>query len=148
MTEGQVFQQSISIAAPIASVDRCITDRELMHRWLNPVLRCEPVGDWSSEIGSRSRFIIQIPCLKPTLESTVVERRLGLVVWAFQGFFRGQDRWECQPEAGGTRLLNRFVFTIDNPLIEFGFHTFAAGLTQRDMQAQLQRLQQVAESQT
>lgn len=146
MSEHQVFEQSIQINAPAAVVERCITDRELMHRWLNPALRCEPVGEWSTEIGSRSRFIIQIPLLLPTLESTVVERKPGLVVWEFDGFFQGRDRWECQPTANGTCLLNRFEFSVPNPLVRWGFDRFASTWTQKDMKAQLQRLKLVAQS--
>jgi hypothetical protein len=121
----QVFENSIAIAASATSVERCFTDLDLMHRWLNPALRCEPIGKWSTELGSESRFVIQIPLLKPTLKSVVVEREPGLVVWEFSGFFKGRDRWECQPEVQGTRLLNRFEFEVPN---------------------QLRRLKQVAES--
>ncbi len=143
----QAFEQSIQINATPRVVESCITDLNLMHRWLNPVLRCEPVGaTWSTDIGSQSRFIIQIPFFEPTLESIVVERQLGVVVWEFQGFFQGRDRWECQPSDQGTYLLNRFEFDIPNPLVSWGFKTFAASLTQKDMQAQLRRLKQVAES--
>jgi len=145
MSLRQTFCQSIYIAAPISIVDRCITDRALMHRWLNPMLRCEPVGRWSTEIGSRSRFVVQIPLLQPTLRNVITERKPGLVVWSFDGFFRGCDRWECQPEGAGTRLLNWFEFEIPNPIIRFGFHTFAADLTRSDLQAQLHRLKQIAE---
>jgi Polyketide cyclase / dehydrase and lipid transport len=143
----QFFEQSISIQATIECVDQVITDRKLMHQWLNPVLRCNPVGEWNTEIGSQSRFIIQIPFLKPTLDSTVIERRLGLTVWEFDGFFKGRDRWECFAEAKGTRLVNRFEFQIPNPLVAFGFQTFAAPWTRKDMQAQLVRLKRVAEAQ-
>lgn len=145
MASPQVFEQSIQINATATVVERCITDRTLMHRWLNPALRCDPIGDWKTDLGSRSRFIIQIPLLEPALESVVVEREPGLVVWAFDGFFQGRDRWECQPEAQGTRLLNRFEFEIPNPLVRYGFNTFAATWTQEDMQAQLRRLKRVAE---
>lgn len=145
MSSSQVFEQKIDINAPAAIVERCIAERSLMHRWLNPVLRCEPVGDWSTDVGARSRFIIQIPLLQPTLESVVVEREPGLIVWQFEGFFQGRDRWECQPTQRGTELLNRFEFEIANPLIEFGFNRFASRWTQEDMQAQLGRLKQVAE---
>jgi hypothetical protein len=116
-----------------------------MHRWLNPALRCEPIGDWSTDIGSRSRFVIQIPVLAPTLNSVIIERAPGLIVWGFEGFFQGSDRWECQPLAQGTRLLNRFEFEIPNPIIRWGFHTFAERWTKEDMQAQLRRLKRVAE---
>lgn len=145
MSSRQVFEQSIEINASAAIVERCITQRDLMHQWLNPVLRCEAVGNWDTTIGSRSRFIIQTPLWQPTLESTVVEREAGLVVWQFEGFFQGRDRWECQPASRGTHLLNRFEFEIPNPFIEFGFNLFASRWTKADMQAQLQRLKQVAE---
>jgi hypothetical protein len=139
------FENSIQINASATVVERCFTEQILMHRWLNPALRCEPVGEWSTEVGSRSRFIIKIPLLQPTLNSLVVEREPGLVVWEFQGFFQGRDRWECQPNEQGTLLLNRFVFDVPNPLVSWGFNTFAANLTQSDMKAQLRRLKAVAE---
>ncbi|GAX37194.1 SRPBCC family protein [Nodularia sp. NIES-3585] len=143
----QAFEQSIQINATATVVERCITDLTLMHRWLNPALCCEPVGEaWNTELGSQSRFVIQIPLLKPTLKSVVVERQAGLVVWEFQGFFQGRDRWECQPTAQGTLLVNRFEFDIPNPIVSWGFNNFAMSWTQKDMQAQLRRLKAVAES--
>lgn len=146
MVNRQMFQNTIQIRANATTVERCFTDLELMHRWLNPALRCEPVGPrWSTEIGSQSRFVVQIPLWQPTLNSTVVERAPGLIVWEFTGFFKGRDRWECTPTDTGTELLNRFEFQVPNPIVQFGFNTFAAKLTQQDMAEQLQRLKQVAE---
>ena len=141
----QVFEQSIQINASATIVERCITNQVLIHRWLNPILRCEPIGEWSTEIGSRSRFVIQIPLLQPTLNSVVLEREPGLIVWGFEGFFQGRDRWECQPSFEGTKLLNRFEFEIPNTLVSWGFNNFAANWTKNDMKAQLRRLKQVAE---
>lgn len=145
MSNARVFEQSIQINASATAVERCITDQALMHRWLNPVLRCEPVGEWSTDVGSRSRFAIQIPLVQPTLQSVVAEREPGLVVWEFKGFFLGRDRWECQPNDKGTLLVNRFEFEIPNALVSWGFNTFAAKWTQDDMKAQLRRLKRVAE---
>ncbi|MBD2664526.1 polyketide cyclase/dehydrase [Richelia sinica FACHB-800] len=142
----EVLEQSIKINANAAVVENCFTDLGLMHCWLNPILRCEPVGEvWSTEIGSKSRFIIQIPVLQPTLDTVVVVRRPGVVVWSFTGFFQGRDRWECKPIENGTLLLNRFEFQIPNPIVSWGFNTFAASWTKADMQAQLRRLKRVAE---
>ncbi|MFM7425769.1 MAG: SRPBCC family protein [Elainella sp.] len=141
----QVFEQSIKIGASATVVEQCFTDLTLMHRWLNPALRCQPVGDWSTDKGSKSQFVIQIPLVQPTLNSTVVEREPGLVVWEFQGFFQGRDRWECQPLERGTTLLNRFEFEIPNPVVRYGFNQFARNWTKQDMQAQLRRLKRVAE---
>ncbi|MGI0485988.1 SRPBCC family protein [Pantanalinema rosaneae CENA516] len=147
MSSYRVFEQSIQIRASAIAVERCLTDLTLMHRWLNPALRCEPVGgEWSTDLGSQSRFVIQVPLLQPTLKSVVIEREPGLIVWGFNGFFQGRDRWECNPELEQTRLVNRFEFNIPNSLVRFGFDTFAATWTQQDMQAQLRRLKQVAEA--
>jgi hypothetical protein len=145
MSGHQVFEQSVQVQASATAVEQCLTDLEQMHRWLNPALRCEPLGEWSTEKGSRSRFVIQVPLLQPTLISTVVEREPGLIVWQFSGFFTGCDRWECQPNEKGTTLLNRFEFNIPNPLVRFGFKTFAEAWTRQDMQTQLHRLKRVAE---
>jgi hypothetical protein len=140
-----IFEQSIEINASATTVERCFTDLTLMHQWLNPALRCEAIGDWSTAIGARSRFVINIPFLQPTLKSVVVGRSPGLVIWEFSGFFEGRDRWECQPLSQGTYLLNRFEFTIPNPIVNWGFQMFAAKLTSADMRSQLRRLKQVAE---
>jgi len=145
MSSRQVFEQSIAIKASATAVEQCITNRELMHRWLNPALRCDPVGQWDTDVGSRSRFVIQIPVIQPTLKSTVVKREPGLIVWKFEGFFQGRDRWECQPNEKGTLLINRFEFEVPNPIVSWGFNTFAAHWTQEDMKAQLRRLKRVAE---
>ncbi|MBW4664168.1 MAG: SRPBCC family protein [Chroococcus sp. CMT-3BRIN-NPC107] len=141
------FEQSIKINASPKVVEHCLSDRLLMHKWLNPLLKCEPVGDWSTEVGSRSNFIIKIPIVQPTLEAVVKERKPGLIVWEFKGFFQGCDFWECQETPQGTLLVNRFQFEIPNPMIRWGFNTFASYLTKADMQSQLQRLKRVAETQ-
>jgi hypothetical protein len=90
--------------------------------------------------------LIQIPIFQPSLKTVVLEREPGLIVWGFEGYFKGCDRWESVPEIPGTKLLNRFEFEIPNPLIKFGFNLFAAALTKADMEAQLKRLKQVAEN--
>jgi len=142
----KVFEQSIQINASAVMVEKCLSDRELMHRWLNPRLRCEPIGEWGTSLGSRSRFIIDLPGIKPTLNNRVVEREPGLIVWEFGGFFQGRDRWECQPNDQGTKLINRFEFQIPNPLVKVGFELMAARSTQQEMSAQLSRLKRVAET--
>ncbi len=115
-----------------------------MAQWLNPLLLCEALGSWSTEVGSRFRFALRIP-FQPSLECQVVARRSGLVEWAFSGFFDGTDRWECFAQNDQTLLVNSFTFAITNPFVRFGYTLFAAKLTQRDMQAQLERLKILAE---
>ena len=141
----QVFEQSIRIKASSVVTEECFTNLKLMHRWLNPLVECKPIGVWSTEVGSLSRFTLKIPLLRPSLRNVVAEREPGLIVWEFNGFFKGRDRWECQPTKEGTFLLNRFEFEVPNPLVSWGFDTFAAKLTKKDMQAQLRRLKRVAE---
>ena len=139
------FEQSIQIKASATVVDKCVTDLTLMQRWLNPLLKCEPLGEWQTSVGSKSKFIIQIPVVKPTLKNVVVVREPGLIVWGFDGFFKGRDRWECQPNERGTRLINRFEFNIPDRIVAWGFDRFAAKWTKEDMAAQLRRLKLVAE---
>ncbi|WOD38801.1 SRPBCC family protein [Nodosilinea sp. E11] len=146
MSTRQVFNHGISICASATAIEQCLTRQDLMHRWLNPALCCEPIGDWSTDLGAKSRFIVRLPLWQPTLISTVVERGPDSIVWAFSGFFTGQDRWEWRPDGGETQLFNQFEFEIPNPLVQAGFNWFAAGWTQRDMAAQLNRLKQVAET--
>jgi hypothetical protein len=147
MPTSQCFEQSIAIRTNSTTVERCFTDLALMNSWLNPILRCEALENlpWSTNLGAKSHFAIQIPVFKPVLMSTIVEREPGLVVWEFDGFFYGRDRWEVQPQDTGSLLINRFEFTIPNPIVAFGFNTFAANWTKADMAAQLERLKQVAE---
>jgi hypothetical protein len=142
----QVYEQSIYIATSPERVEETIIDPVLMHRWLNPLLKCTPIGNWNTQVGSEFQFAISLPLWQPSLTATVCERQSGLIVWSFTGFFQGKDRWQCSSESQGTRLLNRFEFKIDNALVAFGFNTFAAKLTRQDMQAQLQRLKRVAEA--
>jgi uncharacterized membrane protein len=141
-----IFEQRVEINASATTVEKCFTELEIMHRWLNPVLSCQPIDNWSTEIGGKSRFIINIPLFKPTLKSVVIKREPGLIIWSFDGFFKGRDRWECQPMEKGTLLINCFEFEIPNPLVSWGFQLFAAQWTSRDMQAQLRRLKRVAEA--
>ena len=158
------YTQTIEIATSLAQVDHCLTDPELMHRWLNPLLRCESVGSWSDQVGSQFRFLLGIPLWQPALACEIssrgIEANQRWIEWSFAGFFVGSDRWQMQsvtsmtkdelaegsskrPEL--TQLINTFDFEIPNPLVSWGFNLVAEGLTQRDMRAQLQRLQQVAE---
>ncbi|MEO1133656.1 MAG: SRPBCC family protein [Cyanobacteria bacterium J06639_1] len=142
----RIYENSIEIAASVESCDRCLTEPELMHRWLNPMLRCEAVGEWSVEVGDRFRFVVTVPVVDLSLDCAVRERAPGLVVWEFAGFFVGSDRWDCQFQADNqTRLLNRFEFEIPNLFVRVGFDLVAARLTQQDMRSQLQRFKQVAE---
>lgn len=147
MPSPTVFQQSVIIQSAPGVVDRCFTDLAWMHRWLNPALRCEPIDPWNTQMGSRCRFKLQLPLWQPSLHCTVITREPGLIIWAFAGFFQGQDRWQYDPTPQGTVLTNRFEFVIPNPLVDWGFRTVAAPWTQRDMQAQLQRLKHLAETQ-
>lgn len=146
MSIRQVFTQSINISARITIVEKCITDPQLMVQWLNPLLGYQPQQEGDLIVGSRSHFMIKIPGVNPTLDSWVIERQPGLIVWQFEGFFQGCDRWECQENNQETFLFNQFEFSIPNPLIRWGFNLFASSLTRADMQAQLQRIKILAEN--
>jgi hypothetical protein len=142
------FEQSIEIQASPSQVDRYLVEPDLMHQWLNPLLRCEAVGSWSVAVGQDFRFILQIPLLSPTLACRVVDRGSYWVEWQFTGFFTGSDRWECLPSSAGTLLTNCFRFTIPNPWVAWGFQQTAASWTKRDMCQQLERIKCLVEAQS
>ena len=52
MSQPLTYEQSVAIATNSTTVERCFTERQLMHQWLNPALVCEPVGDWRTTVGS------------------------------------------------------------------------------------------------
>ena len=56
------------------------------------------MGEWSTDLGSKSRFPIQLPLLQPSLKSTVVERQVGLVVWDLMGFSLGAIAGNVPPK--------------------------------------------------
>lgn len=159
-----VYTQSVVIETDLAQVDRCLTDPDLMRRWLNPLLRCEAIGSWSDQVGGRFRFTVGIPLWQPSLDCVIrsrgIEPDTRWIEWGFEGFFVGSDLWRMVPfqtqdssnqnkanhqPKPAIELVNRFRFGIPNPVVNWGFQMAAAGLTQRDMQAQLQRIKQVAE---
>lgn len=149
MAPSYCFQQAITIHASVALVEHCVTDLASMEQWLNPWLRCRPLENhWSTQVGARSQFSLRLPGWQPGLTSTVVERSPNTIVWKFDGFFSGQDRWQWWARGDSTELINRFEFTIPNALVEFGFNHLASGWTRADMTAQLQRLKKLAETQT
>ena len=149
MAPSHCFEQATTINASVSLVEYCVTDLVIMEQWLNPRLRCQPLGDhWSTQVGASSWFSLQLPGWQPGLVSTVVERSPNTIVWTFDGFFRGQDRWQWWATGEGTELLNRFEFTIPNALVRFGFNHLATGWTKTDMISQLQRLKKLAEAQT
>ncbi|MEL7511875.1 MAG: SRPBCC family protein, partial [Cyanobacteria bacterium J06554_3] len=64
-----VYQQSTFIRTASTTVERCFTDQALMHRWLNPALSCEPVGEWRTTLGSEFDFRLKVPLLAPSLHA-------------------------------------------------------------------------------
>lgn len=147
MAPSYCFEQAITIGASVALVEYCVTDLTTMQQWLNPRMRCQPLEDhWSTQVGARSRFSLQLPGWQPGLISTVVERSPNTIVWQFDGFFKGQDRWQWWARGEDTELINRFEFAIPNALVEFGFNYLASGWAKADMIAQLHRLKKLAEA--
>ena len=98
MSQPNLYEQSVFIKANATQVERCFTDQKLMHQWLNPALVCEPVGQWQTTLGSEFKFKLKVPLLAPALPSKVIEREPGLIVWAFDGFFRGAIAGNASPK--------------------------------------------------
>jgi Polyketide cyclase / dehydrase and lipid transport len=138
----QVWEQSIQINASAVVTDRCITELDLQQRWRSG--SCESVDKWSVAVGSYSRLIVKMPWFQFSLNRIVVVREPGLIVWNFDGFLTGQDRWECRPRAIGTLVVNRWELQTSKA-IGWGWQRFNRKWTTDEMAAQLMRLKYVAE---
>jgi hypothetical protein len=138
-------EKSIQINASATIVDHCLTELPLMQRWRNGLVTCEPVGEWSTNVGSRSFLRLDNSFWPLSLRNIVVLREPGLVAWEFRGWLRGLDRWECQPSAGGTCLLNSWKWQATNGWIDWWWKSFGAQAIEEDIESQLMRIKYVAE---
>jgi hypothetical protein len=138
----QVWEQSIQINASAVVVDRCITELNLLQRWM--ISSCEPMGEWCVTVGSYSRLVVKLSLFQFNLSRIVIVREPGLIVWGFDGFITGRDRWECRPHERGTLLVNRWELQTSN-LAGWGWRRWAGNWTADEMETQLMRLKYVAE---
>lgn len=145
-----LLEEFVVVTAPMDRVERVMTDEALMQRWMSPAVQFTPLDGWQFERGARWR--LRLTGVGPLLEAgyVVIERRPGLILWAFDGFWEGFDAWQWLPwqeRSDQTLIHNRVEYRLRTPGLDLIWPLTVAPLMKLDAQAQMVRLRQVCEQQ-
>jgi hypothetical protein len=141
----RTYERSIQIEATATAVERCFTELDLVSQWLTPMFRCEAIGNWEAAVGNRCHLTIVSRFLRLGTIARVIVREPGSIVWQFEGALRGIDRWECEPNSEGTRLIHSREMTFSNPIFAWLFDRLFLSSTEHQNKVQISRLKAVAE---
>ncbi len=143
-----LLEEFVVVNAAMDRVETVMTDETLMKRWMSPAVQFIPLDGWNFATGARWR--LRLTGVGPLLEAgyLVVERRPGLILWAFDGFWEGFDAWQWLPWQGNpdqTLIHNRIEYRLRAPGLDLIWPLTIAPLMKLDAQAQMVRLRQVCE---
>lgn len=141
-----LLEEFIVVDAPMARVELALTEGAHMLRWMSGAVQFTPLDGWRFDQGAR--WHLTLTGLGRLLEAHYVvhERRQGLILWAFDGFWEGFDAWHWLPAAPGqTTIQNRIEYTLRLPIVDVLWPATVGPLMGWDAQAQMQRLKQVCE---
>ena len=143
-----LLEEFVVVNAAMDRVETVMTDETLMKRWMSPAVQFTPLDGWNFATGARWR--LRLTGVGPLLEAgyLVVERRPGLILWAFDGFWEGFDAWQWLPWQGNpdqTLIHNRIEYRLRVPGLDLIWPITIAPLMKLDAQAQMVRLRQVCE---
>lgn len=137
----------VVVQAGAERVQRVMTEHGLMERWMSPAVSFAPLEGWRFDRGARWR--LRIAGLGPMLEADyiVFERRDGLILWAFDGFWEGFDAWHWRPrgEGGETMIQNRIEYRLKLAGLDLIWPATLGALMGWDADVQMRRLKQVCE---
>ncbi len=144
-----LLEEFVVVNAAMDRVETVMTDETLMKRWMSPAVQFIPLDGWNFATGARWR--LQLTGVGTLLEAgyLVVERRPGLILWAFDGFWEGFDAWQWLPWQGNpdqTLIHNRIEYRLRVPGLDLIWPLTIAPLMKLDAQAQMVRLRQVCEA--
>ncbi|MFV9503186.1 MAG: SRPBCC family protein [Oscillochloridaceae bacterium umkhey_bin13] len=141
-----LLEEFVLVKAPMERVEAVMTERDLMRRWMSGAVQFEPLDGWRFDQGAPWR--LTLTGLGRILEATylVQERRPGLVLWAFDGFWEGFDAWHWLPQLDGRTLIqNRVEYRLRLPALDLFWPATVGPLMGWDAKVQMQRLRQVCE---
>ncbi|WP_298403395.1 SRPBCC family protein [uncultured Chloroflexus sp.] len=143
-----LLEEFVMVNTPMDRVEQVMTDQTLMERWMSPAVQFTPLDGWRFDVGAPWR--LRLTGVGPLLEAgyVVAERRPGLVLWAFDGFWEGFDAWHWLPWQGRTDqtlIQNRIEYRLKVPGLDLIWPLTIAPLMQLDAKAQMQRLKVVCE---
>lgn len=141
-----LLEEFVVVGATMARVEAVMTAREPMRRWMSSAVQFTPIDGWSFEQGAR--WQLHLSGLGRILEAHYIvhERRPGLILWAFDGFWEGFDAWHWLPAGPGQTLIqNRVEYTLRLPVLDLVWPSTVGPLMGWDARAQMQRLKHVCE---
>jgi hypothetical protein len=144
--QSHLLEEFVVVSAPMERVEAVMTERALMRRWMSSAVQFTPLEAWSFAQGAR--WHLTLTGLGRLLEAHYVvhERRPGLILWAFDGFWDGFDAWHWQPVGQGQTLIqNRVEYTLRLPILDVVWPATVGPLMGWDAKIQMQRLKQVCE---
>lgn len=139
-----VQEQFVSIKAPPATVERYLTDPELMAQWRSPLVVLDPVEGDLMALGSKHKLRLKSLALAGATY-TVTERDSGHILLTIDGLWRGKELWRWFADGDRTVVQNRVEYEVPDPSLR----VFVVGLGQifasLDMRIQLDRLRMMIE---
>lgn len=140
-------EEFVVVAAPMERVEAIMTERDLMERWISRAVQFEPLDGWSFETGARWRMTLTGIGDLLRADYVVHERRPGLILWAYNGFWEGFDAWHWMPAAaaGHTVIQNRLEYELRVPGLDLIWPLTVEPVMAWDARVQMQRLKQVCE---
>ncbi|MCS6889574.1 MAG: SRPBCC family protein, partial [Chloroflexus sp.] len=139
-----VQEQFVAIKAPPATVERYLTDPELMAQWRSPLVVLDPIEGDLMALGSKHKLRLKSLALAGATY-TVTERDSGHILLTIDGLWRGTELWRWFADGDRTVVQNRVEYEVPDPSLR----VFVVGLGQifasLDMRIQLDRLRMIIE---
>lgn len=145
-----LLEEFIDVDCPFDTVEVVMTREDLMRRWMSPAVQFVPLDGWRFDAGARWQLQLTGLGALAAADYVVQERRPGLVLWSFSGFWEGFDAWHWWPDPRDpqrrTMIQNRIEYTLSSPLIKTIWPPIGQ-LMGLDAKVQMRRLQDVCERQ-
>ncbi|WP_298403921.1 SRPBCC family protein [uncultured Chloroflexus sp.] len=139
-----VQEQFVSIKAPPATVERYLTDPELMAQWRSPLVVLDPIEGDLMALGSKHKLRLKSLALAGATY-TVTERDSGHILLTIDGLWCGKELWRWFADGDRTVVQNRVEYEVPDPSLR----VFVVGIGQifasLDMRIQLDRLRMIIE---
>jgi uncharacterized protein YndB with AHSA1/START domain len=106
-----VLDASVSVRADPATVFRCLSDSEMVPRWIEGVVESRPLTTDGVRVGARSMEVVATPGGRMEMVSEIVamEPDRLLVVEITTPYGPCQSRFALEPEAGNTLVRQRMT---------------------------------------
>jgi hypothetical protein len=142
----RVAEEFVSVQASPDTVERYLTDQDLLYQWMSPLFDLELVsGEWMA-VGSTYRLYFKTLALLYRVHYTLVHRDRTHLQMELDGmFWHGTERWSWFADGPQTIIQNRLDFELSHPWVEVFVGGVGVILTQLDMRSQLVQLQRLIE---